>query len=503
MEYAIAVIDIGMTNKKVAVYDDALRQLDAKYRSFAPKIVDGLETHDLEGMEEWFLDELAQAAKRFSIKAIAVSTHGATFVCLGRDGKAALPCVYYTHDPGGDFHQRFYETFGSATELQARTGTLALDAMINSAKGLYFAQRHFRDEFKNVATVLHYPQYWGFRLTGNAGMESTCMGCHTYLWDQVDGCLSSVARDLGMTGLLPEKLSNSWDALGTIRADIAERTGLAPDTIVTLGIHDSNASLLPHFAKKGETGFTINSTGTWCVTMNPVKEYGFARDEIGKAVFFNISAFGTPVKTALFMGGQEMETWAKVLMSRHARDDFPDYDEALYRKILRDADCFLLPELLAGTGQFPGSKPRIVEGGKTWDYDDIKAGASLPPCFDDYENGFAVLQISLAMQSLVALERTGLQRGSAVITEGGFRKSAGYNRILSAALRDNGVYLTGIAEATALGAAMTAKMALTGKSLADLAGDFDPDYREVEKSDMPELFSYREAWMAHVAPACD
>jgi len=77
-------------------------------------------------MEEWFLDELAQAAKRFSIKAIAVSTHGATFVCLGRDGKAALPCVYYTHDPGGDFHQRFYETFGSATELQARTALLRL-----------------------------------------------------------------------------------------------------------------------------------------------------------------------------------------------------------------------------------------------------------------------------------------------------------------------------------------------------------------------------------------
>jgi len=503
MERAIAVIDIGMTNKKVAVYDGALRQLDASYRVFAPKLAGGLETHDLDGMEEWFLEELARAAKRFDVGAIAVSTHGATFVCLGADGRAALPCVFYTHEPGGDFHQRFYEEFGGAQELQARTGTLALDAMVNAAKGVCFARRQFPGEFEKVAMVLHYPQYWGYRLTGRAGMENTCMGCHTYLWDQVDGRLSSVARGLGLEGLLPEKLGRPWDALGTVRAEVAEKTGLPADTLVTLGIHDSNASLLPHFAKKGETGFTLNSTGTWCVTMTPAQEYGFAPGELGKAVFFNISASGAPVKTALFMGGQEMETWAKALASRHGRADFPDYDEDLYRKILRNADCFLLPELLAGSGQFPGSKPRVVEGGKTWSHGEIAAGGSLPPCFEDYEKGFAVLQISLAMQSLVALERTGLRHGSAVITEGGFRKSAAYNRLLSAALPGNGVYLTGIAEATALGAAMTAKMALTGKSLADLAGDFDPDYREVEKSDMPELFSYREAWMAHVAPACD
>ena len=495
MEYAIAVIDIGMTNKKIAVYDDTLLQLDAKYRNFVPKIVDGLEAHDLEGMEEWFLDELTQFGKRFNIKAIAVSTHGATFVCLGKDGRAAVPCVYYTHEPGEDFHRRFYGSFGKATDLQDRTGTPAFDAMINPAKGIFFAKERFRDDFKNVTAVLPYPQYWGFRLTGNVGAENTYMGCHTYLWDQVDGCHSSVACDMGIADLLPKKLNKSWDVLGTISAELAAKTGLTSDTIVTMGIHDSNASLLPHFAKKGETGFTINSTGTWCVTMNPVKEYGFAPEELGKVVFFNISAFGTPVKTAIFMGGQELETWSKVLMSRHGRSDFPSYDEALYRKILSEADCFLLPELLAGTGQFPGSKPRVMEGDKTWIYEDIASGASPPPCFADYEKGFAVLQISLVMQSLVTLERTGLQPGSAVITEGGFKKNDAYNRLLSAALKDNGVYLTDIAEATALGAAMTAKMALTGKPLAELAGDFDPEYLEVEKSDMPELLSYRTAWM--------
>jgi sugar (pentulose or hexulose) kinase len=296
---------------------------------------------------------------------------------------------------------------------------------------------------------------------------------------------------------LPEKLKKSWDVLGTISADVCARTGLPPETVVTMGIHDSNASLLPHFAKKSETGFMLNSTGTWCVMMNPVKHYGFAPEELGKVVFFNISAFGTPVKTAIFLGGQEYETWSKLLMAKHRREDFPPYDEALCRKILREKNCFLLPELTAGTGQFPGSKPRVVEGEKTFPFEEIEA--NWPPCFADYAQGFAVLRISLVMQSLVALERTGLgPLGEAIITEGGFRKNETYNRLLSAAFPNNKVYLTDIAEATALGAAMTAKMALTGKELAELANDFEVDYREIEKSNMPELFSYRKAWMEQI-----
>jgi hypothetical protein len=232
--------------------------------------------------------------------------------------------------------------------------------------------------------------------------------------------------------------------------------------------------------------------------MKAVKNYGFAEDELGKVVFFNISAFGTPVKTAIFLGGQEFETWSKILMARHKREDFPPYDEGRYRRILREERCFLMPELVAGSGQFPGSKPRIVEDGKTWTFEELAAGASLPPCFSDYEEGFAVLRISLVMQSLVALERTGLEPGAELFTEGGFRHNRAYNRLLSSAFKQNRVYLTGIAEATALGAAMTAKMALTGKTLAELSGDFEVDYQELEKSDIPELFSYRKAWMEKV-----
>jgi len=497
VEYAIAVIDIGMTNKKVAVYDDLLNQLDARYLVFDPVIVDGMECHDLEAMEEWFLTEIKSLAEKYPIKVISISTHGATFVCTGKNGKPAVPCVYYTHEPGDEFHKRFYETFGKKEELQAKTGTPAFKAMINPAKGLFFAQEKFAESFKNVTSVLPYPQYWGFRLTGKAGVESTYMGNHTYLWNHSEGCLSSVAQKLGIADKLPDKLCKPWDILGTIKCELAEKTGLPKETIVTMGIHDSNSALLPHFAKKGERGFILNSTGTWCVIMNPVEKYGFAPDELGKVVFFNISAFGNPIKTAIFLGGLEFETWSELIQKQHRRNDNPPWNEELYRRILKEKKIFLLPELTQGSGQFPSSRARISDNGKNYYFDDLELAADKG--FADYETSIAVLRISLVMQTLTALERAGIQKGYDVYTEGGFRKDESYSRLLSSALSENKAFLTDIKEASALGAAIIAKMAVsgdTGKSLESLSEDFKISYNEQEKGSFPELEPYRKAWLS-------
>ncbi|MDR1956013.1 MAG: carbohydrate kinase [Treponema sp.] len=497
MEYAIAVIDIGMTNKKVAVYDDALRLVAAQYRSFPPVINQGLETHDLEAMEVWFTEQLADYARRYPIKGIAVSTHGATFVGVGKDGKPAVPCVYYTHEPGDRFHERFYARFGTPEVLQEETGTPYFKALINTGKGIWFAQEHYPEEFKHTVHLLHYAQYWGYRFSGKIGAEGTSMGCHSYLWDQKAGCFSSVAQGLGVSALMPNRLGASWDVLGTVTPAYARKTGLSEGVILTLGIHDSNASLLPHFAKQGESGFVLNSTGTWCVIMHPVSVYGFAPEERGKVVFFNISAFGTPVKTAIFLGGQEFETWSRLLMTLHGRQDLPPFNLDRYRSLLAEQKTFLLPELTPGSGQFPRSAPRVIEDGRAYPFAEIAQGNRIPQCFKHYEQGIALLGISLVMQTLTALERTGLTPGTPVFSEGGFRKDQAYHALLAAALPDNQVFLTDITEATALGAAMTVKMALTGKTLRDLAGDFEIAYQEILKPRIPELRSYRDAWLRY------
>jgi len=496
MNYAIIVIDIGMTNKKVAVYDDSLRQVEAEYRNFPPVVLDGLETHNLAAMEEWFLERMAAFAAKYPVKSIAVSTHGATFACVGGDGKPCVPCVFYTYEPGDAFHDRFYDLFGKPEDLQARTGTPYFKSMINPAKGILFAKERFPADFAKTKYLLNYPQYWGFRFCGKTGAEGTYAGCHSYLWDWTEKRWSDVARKLGITDKMPGELRDSWDVLGTVSAEVSKRTGLSPDVIVTMGIHDSNSSLLPHFAKKGKTGFVLNSTGTWCVIMNPVEKYGFKADELGKVVFFNQSAFRMPVKTAIFLGGLEFETWTKLIDEANGTKSAPAFDKALYDEVLAKKSLFVMPEIVSGSGQFPGSKPRVVEDGKVYFLDDIRSKKSVPPSFAKPEVARAALKISLVIQTLVAAERAGLDASKELFTEGGFRKNEAYNALLSAALPGSRVSLTDIAEATALGAAMTAKMALTGKKLADLAGDFQVEYTEVPKLIFPAFEAYKKAWLA-------
>lgn len=503
MKKAIAVIDIGMTNKKVAVFDEDLRMLDSAARTFEPIEVgaDRLPAHDLGGMEEWFLSRLAEFGRAYEIRAIAVTTHGATMVLVGADGAPCAPCLLYTHEPGPAFHERFYRLAGARERLQEVTGTPDLSAMINPAKGLLFLKERFPEEFARANFVLSYPQYWGYRLTGRAAAESTYMCCHTYLWDWLRERYSSVAEILGIAAKMPSPLRPSWDVLGTLKPQLAARTGLSPATIVTMGIHDSNASLLPHIAKRAGADFILNSTGTWCVLMHPQERYGFEPGELGKVVFFNRSAFMKPVKTAIFLGGMEYETWSKLIESTSGRKA-PEPGAFAYASLFSEASAFILPEVVPGSGQFPGSKARAVESGREYTLDDIKSGRSVPPFMRDARKAMAVLDASLVVQTIVALGRDGLKPGADVFTEGGFRRNADYNALLAAALPANRAYLTDIAEATSFGAAMTAAAALSGRAggesgwLAEIAGKFDVDYKPVTPMRGVEAFEgYRRAWL--------
>jgi sugar (pentulose or hexulose) kinase len=297
---------------------------------------------------------------------------------------------------------------------------------------------------------------------------------------------------------MPYPLRTSWDVLGKLSPEMAARTGLSTDVIVTMGIHDSNASLLPHLAKKPGQDFILNSTGTWCVLMHPQEKYAFGPGELGKVVFFNRSAYLQPVKTTIFLGGMEYEQWSG-LIGKTCGVKPADPGPAAYPTVFQDKDCFILPEVVPGSGQFPGSRARAVEKGKTYLLEDIQSGKAVPAFMQDPAKAMAVLNASLVIQTQVALERAGLAPGAEVYTEGGFRKNADYNGLLAAALPGTPVKLTDIAEATALGAAMTAIAALEQCTPDALGSRFEVSYKEVQPMPGTAGFAaYREAWHAHM-----
>ena len=150
---------------------------------------------------------------------------------------------------------------------------------------------------------------------------------------------------MGWTGLMPP-LRRAADILGPVTPEVAAATGLDPATPVHCGIHDSNASLLPHLLAR-KPPFAVVSTGTWVVAM----AIGGRRVALDPArdTLINVDAFGDPVPSARFMGGRE---WSRIMDGRDPAVTPADVEAVLAHGVM------LFPAVEPGSGPFPGRAHR-------------------------------------------------------------------------------------------------------------------------------------------------
>ncbi len=492
---AIIVLDVGKTNKKVLVFDRHLRILEKESKDIG-ELTDqaGLKLEQPQAVFEWFLDRLKFFSGCYSISAISITTHGAMGVCVDSNGDITCPPLAYTNEPDHQFCDAFFNEFGDRMELQLQTATAEIGEMINFAKILYYLRKNFPDRMEKTKHILFYPQYFGFRLTGNVAAESTMLGCHTYLYDHKNNTYSDVAKKLGLIEKLPEKICAPWDILGTVTGRIAEQCGLSADCIVTVGVHDSNASLLP-FLITEKDNFVLNSTGTWCVAMKPAKSISFKPQEFGRNVFYNQDVFGRPVKTSVFMGGLEYETYTKLFTAIHKRSEQQVFVYELYNSLFEKCREFILPSVVQGVGLFPLSRPALIGGDKRVSLERFRSMQDKPSFADNYELSTAVLNSSLAIQTSCALEAAGYQDGGQIFVEGGFRQNESYLMLLTAFYPQSKVYKTNINEATALGAAILALAALQGRSPDELDVDIEIEKQLVKKVEGLDVDNYKRHFL--------
>ncbi|OQY30877.1 MAG: hypothetical protein B6241_15175 [Spirochaetaceae bacterium 4572_59] len=496
MEYAIAVLDIGKTNKKIVIFDENLNQVDSVYKSIPTITYEDLDVENSRDIENWFYDNLKELGAKYNIRCLSISAHGATCACIDKEGELSVPVVAYTNEVPEEFHREFYDLAGSCDSLQLETGTAQVKPLINLAKLIYFIKKRFPSEYGKTDKILMYPQYFGYRLTGRVSADYTYTGCHTYLWDFKEWKWSSVADKLDLVSKLPKKVQSPGDILGTISSSIATRTGLSPDTIVTVGLHDSNSSLIPYLIK-GNKDFILNSTGTWCVVMHPTKEYTFSEEEIGKTVFYNISARKELVKTAIFMGGLEFETYMRFLQKFNKREDYPQFDLKIVQSVIDRRSDFIIPGIVRGAGQFPDSTPRIIEGDKVYSLSELEH-QHYPDFFSEYKYAHAVLNLSLAIQTSVSLERVSVPAGVPIYIEGGFRRNDVYKRLIASLYPDSPVYTTNIKEASSYGAAISAKAAYEKLALDELADFVQIEMELVEPVDLKNFHHYRDDFLSKI-----
>lgn len=333
----VAVVDIGKTNAKVALVD-LDRRAEVAVRKRANEVVrGGLYPHaDVDGIWRFVLDALRELRATHAIEAISVATHGATAALLDASGELALPVLDYEHD-GPDSLQAEY---GAVRPAFAETGSPRLPAGLNLGAQIFWQERRFPEQFAGVRQILTYPQYWSFRLSGVAASEATSLGCHTDLWSPSGKHFSSLVESMGWRDRFAV-VRGAGERLGPITAEVAAETGLRPDTTVFCGIHDSNASLLPHVLSR-KPPFSVVSTGTWVVVMSmPGKADGL---DPRRDTLINVNALGQPVPSARFMGGRENAVLTAGLQEVWSEGDAT---AVLNRPVL------LLPAVQAGSGPFP------------------------------------------------------------------------------------------------------------------------------------------------------
>jgi sugar (pentulose or hexulose) kinase len=355
----VAVLDVGKTNVKAVVVDvTAGRELAARTKP-NKVLTDGPYPHfDVDGIFAFFLESLKQLNAEFGFEAISITAHGASGALLGEDG-LALPVLDYEFR----YPAEIDEAYDAIRPSFRETFSPRLPGGLNLGAQFHYQKTTFPDAFRKLRTIVTYPQYWGWRLTGIAATEVTSLGCHTDLWLPRVGMFSSLVDSLGIAGKLAPVRKPS-DLLGYVADEIAGRIGLTHAVPVYCGIHDSNASLLPHLLQR-EAPFAVVSTGTWVVLFAVGGDLDHLDPE--RDTLANVDALGRAVPSARFMGGREFE-----ILTGGQGIATP---EAVARVV--GEGIALMPSVIPGCGPYPRSKHRIVNAPKGLDANETYVAASL------------------------------------------------------------------------------------------------------------------------------
>jgi len=446
---AYLVLDIGKTNKKFLVYDLNLSLLYSKSIEIGVLNREDLELEDIGGLLNWLIREIFAISKKFYFQTLAISCHGAAFALLDKNGELCFPVISYTSTMEESFFEDFAAEYGNPDTLLLETGTPDL-GFINIGKGLHYLKTFRPEEYALARTFLFYTQYLGYLFTGKTSLEYTYLGNHSYLWDFQKSVYSNFSKQVGIRHCLPEKVQKPWEILGKLNQTWKKTFGLDYDLPVTVGIHDSNAALLPYLLK-GMQNSVLLSTGSWCVGMIPGQPYTLSDADIKANTFYNIDSWGRPLRTSIFTGGLEYAAYDAMF----GRKNTSNVESLSF--LLTANEVFILPGLIKGTCVFPGSVPAILYKEQVIFLDKmpefIGSHPELIPLL------YTAISVSLGIQTIELFKRLNVESGGKIFIEGGFIKNEIWCQTIMALRKDLSYFVTNLQEASAFGAGLTALIA--------------------------------------------
>ena len=218
----IAVFDVGKTNAKLSLVDPTLgREVWSTRRP--NEVLEGASGRQLDvlAIEAWLLDALRTAPQRERIGVIVPIAHGAAAVLVDHAGEVLAAPDY--EDGRFDDVSAEYQPLRDPYSL---TFSPSLSQGLNLGRQLYYLQTRRPELFQRAASILLYPQYWAWRLSGVMAAEVTSLGTHTDLWRPHERAYSQLARNQGWARMMPPQRSADDRGGCGHRAERRMRSGL-------------------------------------------------------------------------------------------------------------------------------------------------------------------------------------------------------------------------------------------------------------------------------------
>lgn len=426
----VAIFDIGKTNKKVFLFNENYQIVWEKSVILAETVdEDGFPCENIVELSKWVADRLTELKelKDYILKAINFSTYGASFVYVDEEGKSLTPLYNYLKPYPEILLENFYPKYKGKKKFAVKTASPVL-GNLNSGMQIYRLKEEKPDLFAKVKYCLHLPQYLSSVLTHQYFTDITSIGCHTGLWNFKKMKYHKWVTKEGIIDKLPP-IQN-----------VEETIKIENEISVGIGLHDSSSALIPYtinFTKP----FVLLSTGTWSISINPFNDAPLTSEELQKDCLCFLQNGKIPVKAARLFAGNTHEVQSKRISEHFSlANDF--YKEITYNKdIIADLRITNFKETSFNTDSYIEKCP----------FENRNLAS-----FKNHEIAYHQLIMDLIAQQVLStklvIHNSPVKK---VFVDGGFSKNSIFMNLLAQAFPDMEVYAASMAQASALGAALS------------------------------------------------
>jgi len=396
---------------------------------------------------------LKKISKIYRIDKIIFTTHGATVIILLNNGNI-LPVLDYETIFDSQFEKEYTRNQKCSF---SETLTPLLPRGLLLSKSIFYYLKKTVKNISLIESILFYPQYFAWKLSGVQSSEITYFGCHSDLWSFKRKDFSSFVIKNNLKNKFPQ-IYKSWSNLGKIKKNIVKKTNINPNCQIFCGVHDSNASYYL-YEKSSKKNFTLISTGTWIVFFN--KQMNLKKLDEKNEMLAKLNVFGKPVPVIRFMGGREFD----ILINKK----FPQ------KKINRNFNLFLRKKIFILPSFAEGGPFRHLKG-KIINKNEINSQEAF--------YNLASLYIALVADYCLNLLRSKNQ----IIIDGGFIKNKSFLYCLSVLRKKQDILINNNSNGTAMGAFL-----LCNKNV-----NLSVKIKKLPKYKNTTILEYRREWLSIV-----